>query len=49
MISAALTPFLTGITEPIEFSFAFVAPIPVRYPCHSGGPAFPDLYPAGYA
>lgn len=27
MISAALTSFLTGITEPIEFSFIFVAPI----------------------
>ncbi|WP_139488664.1 glucose-specific PTS transporter subunit IIBC [Brevibacillus dissolubilis] len=27
MISGALTSFLTGITEPIEFAFAFVAPI----------------------
>lgn len=27
MASAALTAFLTGITEPIEFSFLFVAPI----------------------
>lgn len=27
MISAALTSFVTGITEPIEFSFMFVAPI----------------------
>ena len=27
MISAALTSFLTGITEPIEFSFMFIAPI----------------------
>jgi len=27
MISAALTAFLTGITEPIEFAFLFVAPI----------------------
>ena len=27
MISAALTSLLTGITEPIEFSFVFVAPI----------------------
>lgn len=26
MVSAALTAFLTGITEPIEFSFMFVAP-----------------------
>lgn len=27
MFSAALTCMLTGITEPIEFSFLFVAPI----------------------
>ncbi len=27
MVSAALTSFLTGITEPIEFSFLFVAPV----------------------
>jgi PTS system glucose-specific IIC component len=27
MVSAALTSFLTGITEPIEFAFLFVAPI----------------------
>ncbi|EIQ3900912.1 PTS transporter subunit IIABC [Staphylococcus pseudintermedius] len=27
MLSAALTSFLTGITEPLEFSFLFVAPI----------------------
>ncbi len=27
MISAAFTSFLTGITEPIEFSFMFVAPL----------------------
>ncbi|WP_114392987.1 PTS glucose transporter subunit IIBC [Oleisolibacter albus] len=27
MISAALTSFLTGITEPIEFSFLFLAPV----------------------
>ncbi len=27
MVSAALTSFLTGITEPIEFSFMFVAPV----------------------
>lgn len=27
MISAAITSFLTGITEPIEFSFLFVAPL----------------------
>ncbi|XMR35962.1 PTS transporter subunit EIIC [Escherichia coli] len=27
MASAALTSFLTGITEPIEFSFPFIAPV----------------------
>ena len=27
MLSAALTSFLTGITEPIEFAFVFVAPV----------------------
>lgn len=27
MLSAALTSFLTGITEPLEFSFLFVAPL----------------------
>jgi PTS system glucose-specific IIC component len=27
MISAALTSFLTGITEPLEFAFMFVAPV----------------------
>ena len=27
MVSAALTSFLTGITEPIEFAFLFVAPL----------------------
>jgi glucose PTS system EIICB or EIICBA component len=27
MLSAALTSFLTGITEPVEFSFLFVAPL----------------------
>ena len=26
MLSAAFTSFLTGITEPIEFAFMFVAP-----------------------
>ncbi|MBE5252988.1 PTS glucose transporter subunit IIBC [Mixta mediterraneensis] len=41
MISAALTSFLTGITEPIEFSFMFVAPI--LYGIHAilAGLAFP--------
>ncbi len=32
LLSAALTSFLTGITEPIEFSFIFAAPI--LFVCH---------------
>lgn len=41
MMSAALTAFLTGITEPIEFSFIIVAPI--LYVIHSilAGLSFP--------
>ncbi|WP_343188457.1 PTS glucose transporter subunit IIBC [Buchnera aphidicola (Neophyllaphis varicolor)] len=41
MLSAALTAFLTGITEPIEFSFILVAPI--LYVIHAilAGLAFP--------
>ncbi|BFO21900.1 hypothetical protein SHKM778_82880 [Streptomyces sp. KM77-8] len=27
MLSVALTSFVTGITEPIEYSFLFVAPL----------------------
>ncbi len=40
MVSAALTSFLTGITEPIEFAFLFVAP--VLYAIHAllAGSAF---------
>ncbi|MGI0116265.1 PTS glucose transporter subunit IIBC [Zooshikella sp. RANM57] len=40
MVSAALTSFLTGITEPIEFAFLFVAP--VLYAIHAllAGAAF---------
>jgi glucose PTS system EIICB or EIICBA component len=47
MVSAALTSFLTGITEPIEFSFLFVAPI--LYGLHAllAGLAFPLLYLLG--
>ncbi|MDQ7863673.1 PTS transporter subunit EIIC [Peribacillus frigoritolerans] len=30
MASAALTSFLTGITEPLEFAFLFVAPVLFR-------------------
>jgi glucose PTS system EIICB or EIICBA component len=47
MVSAALTSFLTGITEPLEFSFLFVAPI--LYVAHviMAGLAFPLLYVLG--
>ncbi|MDR2422895.1 MAG: PTS glucose transporter subunit IIBC, partial [Deltaproteobacteria bacterium] len=40
MISAALTSFLTGITEPIEFSFMFVAPILYAFHAVLAGCAF---------
>lgn len=47
MISAALTSFLTGITEPIEFSFMFVAPM--LYAVHAllAGTAFATFYVVG--
>lgn len=47
MVSAALTSFLTGITEPIEFSFMFVAP--ALYAVHAllAGTAFTVFYLAG--
>jgi PTS system glucose-specific IIC component len=47
MISAALTSFLTGITEPLEFSFLFLAP--VLYIIHAllTGTAFYILHAAG--
>lgn len=41
MISAALTSFLTGITEPIEFSFMFVAPVLYLVHIVLAGLAFP--------
>ena len=48
MISAALTSFLTGIAEPIEFS-----PCSLRRSLHhprgTGRSGIPNLYPAGYA
>jgi glucose PTS system EIICB or EIICBA component len=47
MLSAALTSFLTGITEPLEFTFLFVAP--VLYVVHiiMAGLAFPLMYLSG--
>ncbi|WP_425432094.1 glucose-specific PTS transporter subunit IIBC [Halobacillus hunanensis] len=40
MASAALTSFLTGITEPIEFSFLFVAPLLFGIHCIFAGFSF---------
>lgn len=40
LFSAALTSFLTGITEPLEFSFLFVAPILYGVHCLFAGLAF---------
>lgn len=40
MLSAALTSFLTGITEPIEFSFLFVAPALFAIHCLFAGFSF---------
>jgi PTS system glucose-specific IIC component len=47
MMAGALTAFLTGITEPLEFSFLFVAPL--LYVVHAilAGLAFPIMYLAG--
>lgn len=47
MLAAALTSFLTGITEPLEFSFLFVAPL--LYVAHAFlyGSAFTVMYLAG--
>jgi PTS system D-glucosamine-specific IIC component len=40
MLSAALTSFLTGITEPLEFSFLFVAPVLFGIHCIFAGLSF---------
>ncbi|GAA0740363.1 glucose-specific PTS transporter subunit IIBC [Clostridium oceanicum] len=40
MASAALTSFLTGVTEPLEFSFLFVAPILFGIHCIFAGLSF---------
>jgi PTS system D-glucosamine-specific IIC component len=40
MFSAGLTSFLTGITEPIEFSFVFVAPVLFAIHCVFAGLSF---------
>lgn len=40
MLSGALTSFLTGITEPIEFTFLFVAPVLYAIHCIFAGLSF---------
>ncbi|MHC1728939.1 MAG: PTS transporter subunit EIIC [Syntrophobacteraceae bacterium] len=47
MGSAAVTSFLTGITEPIEYSFLFVAPLLYGLHILLAGIAFPVLYLLG--
>jgi PTS system glucose-specific IIC component len=47
MASGAFTSFLTGITEPLEFSFLFVAPILYVIHVFLAGLAFPILYLLG--
>lgn len=47
MISAALTSFLTGITEPIEFSFLFVAPALYGLHAFFAGLSFVVVYSLG--
>ncbi|NFL77292.1 PTS glucose transporter subunit IICBA [Clostridium sporogenes] len=44
MASAALTAFLTGITEPIEFSFLFVAPALFGIHCLFAGLSFMTMH-----
>ncbi len=44
MASAALTSFLTGITEPIEFSFLFVAPMLFGIHCLFAGLSFMTMH-----
>nr|WP_182201609.1 glucose-specific PTS transporter subunit IIBC [Paraliobacillus salinarum] len=44
MASAALTSFLTGITEPLEFSFLFVAPILFGIHAIFAGLSFMTMY-----
>ncbi len=44
MFSAGLTSFLTGITEPIEFSFLFVAPVLFGIHCIFAGLSFMTMH-----
>jgi PTS system glucose-specific IIC component len=47
MMAAALTTFLTGITEPLEFSFLFVAPLLYIVHAFLYGSAFTVMYLLG--
>ncbi|MGL6106175.1 glucose-specific PTS transporter subunit IIBC [Romboutsia sp.] len=47
MASAALTSFLTGITEPIEFAFLFVAPVLFAVHCVFAGLSFMVMHILG--
>ena len=47
MFSAALTSFLTGITEPVEFSFVFVAPLLFAIHCIFAGLSFAIMHVLG--
>ncbi len=47
MLAAALTSFLTGITEPLEFSFLFVAPLLYVVHAFLYGSAFTVMYLLG--
>lgn len=44
MASAALTSFLTGITEPLEFTFLFVAPVLFGIHCLFAGLSFMTMH-----
>lgn len=44
LLTAALTAFLTGITEPLEFTFLFAAPILYIFHCLMAGLSFMLMY-----
>ncbi|MCB0227040.1 MAG: PTS transporter subunit EIIB, partial [Anaerolineae bacterium] len=47
MVTAALTSFLTGITEPLEFAFLFVAPVLYFFHAVMAGAAMSLMYVLG--
>lgn len=49
LLSAALTSFLTGITEPLEFTFLFVAPVLYVIHCAFAGLSFMLMHIFGVA